>query len=219
MSKSSATPVLSKTRFLQSLLRYMQSQPWCFYNGAFVLQDPHGSYYRFLLEDPKRPFALDPNVYPRVSTHLAHARKVYRNLPAQHPQFGLDIPPTRISCDPPANISNRAPTSHTLRTVLFFQLPGGRLFLKFEPHPCRGFLCLRSGRAGLRHAANYLATRIAPKRGHTRKEHGSRPSPNAIRADPRLRNMARDASYSPVRMAREVYLRQQNLRNAVRNDA
>ena len=72
---------------------------------------------------------------------------------------------------------------------------------------------MRSGRNGLAHAAEFIATRFPRPSRHTRKEHGARPTPNEL-DDPRLVNVARD-SPGYERMGREVHLRQRDLAEAL----
>ena len=129
--------------FLQALASSKASEssgqhppaPALFKEGAFSIEDPDHRLEQFL---------FTANSYPRSSSHL----KEFQGQPGCHPR-GTDVRGT--------------PMPNGRKTVMFARMPGstevahsrdpsmgqkGMLFLKMEPHGCRGLSTEGTGRTG-----------------------------------------------------------------------
>ncbi|GHV55282.1 hypothetical protein FACS1894206_09520 [Deltaproteobacteria bacterium] len=112
-----------------------QPAPALFREGAMFVEDRHGRLEAFL---------TSANSYPRSSSHL----RAYQNMGRQYHPHGVDL--------------RNVETPNQRKTILFARMPGGdgpaggprgtgdkrMLFVKMEPHGCRGLTPRGSGTPG-----------------------------------------------------------------------
>lgn len=167
-------------RFIDLFAKGVSKQPWCFRHGAFVLA--HGREVFGLLR-------ADGRAYERISSHR---RRFASDRHSNQTQYGYDFGrPMVFRCD-------GARASVKYRTLLFFELPNDRIYVKFEPYGTKKLSDT------VLHLADFVRTRYEVPRGSFRKEKMPKfsrsPFPNDWDADEEAEE------YHSDRVGREVFL-------------
>ena len=180
---------LAKT-IIRLFLRGLIKQTWCFRHGAFVVSDSNSILFNILKRDDK--------TYKRISSHQKH----FSLNNVNKIQYGLDFPKFEFSCQ---NSKNR---NISYRTLLFFQLPKERLYMKFEKFGTKKKDHL------FWHGIDYIRTRHEVPRASFRKEKLS-PFTNIF---PSNWNADQNAiNYHQDRVGREVFLSRNSLLRLLHN--